>query len=79
MFPASGSGGGGERGCGGRGVWCVLLWGGGTRACLSGGLWGARGNEFVITDNHCMAEHPVYGEHQLRGAILDAWGNIGYV
>jgi hypothetical protein len=72
MFPASGSGGGG-------GVWGGVLGGGATRAGLSGGLWGARGNEFVITDNHCMAEHPVYGEQQLRGAILDAWGNIGYV
>jgi hypothetical protein len=75
-------------GCGGRGAAlrrAVFAAGGVARAALGRG----RGHEGVSVGRalgqgervryHCMAGHSVYGEYQLRGAILDAWGNIGCV
>jgi hypothetical protein len=53
----------------------VFAAGGVVRAALGRGL----GRQGERVRYHCMAEHSVYGEHQLRGAILDAWDNTGCV
>jgi hypothetical protein len=73
--------------CGGRGAAlrrAVFAAGGVVRAALGRGHEGvsvgrALGRQGERVRCHCMAGHSVYGEHQLRGAILDAWGNAGCV